>query len=99
MAIARALALNPEVLCFDEPTSALDPELTGEVLRVIRGLKQRGNTMIVVTHEMEFAKSVSDVVIYMCDGVIEEMGTPEDIFDHPRSEKLRTFLRGAQNRF
>ena len=99
VAIARALALNPEVLCFDEPTSALDPELTGEVLRVIRGLKQRGNTMIVVTHEMEFAKSVSDVVIYMCDGVIEEMGTPEDIFDHPRSEKLRTFLRGAQNRF
>jgi len=99
VAIARALALNPEVLCFDEPTSALDPELTGEVLRVIRGLKDRGNTMIVVTHEMEFAKSVSDVVIYMADGVIEEIGTPEELFDNPRSEKLRVFLRGAQEKF
>ena len=96
VAIARALALNPEVLCFDEPTSALDPELTGEVLRVIRGLKDRGNTMIVVTHEMEFAKSVSDVVIYMADGVIEEMGTPEEVFEYPRSEKTRAFLRGTQ---
>ena len=99
VAIARALALNPEVLCFDEPTSALDPELTGEVLRVIRQLKDRGNTMIVVTHEMEFAKSVSDVVIYMADGVIEEAGTPEEIFDNPRSEKLCAFLHGAQDRF
>ncbi|MBR5616737.1 MAG: amino acid ABC transporter ATP-binding protein [Oscillospiraceae bacterium] len=99
VAIARALALNPEVLCFDEPTSALDPELTGEVLRVIRSLKDRGNTMIVVTHEMEFAKSVSDVVIYMAEGVIEEMGTPEAIFDNPRSEKLRAFLHGAQEKF
>ena len=99
VAIARALALNPDVLCFDEPTSALDPELTGEVLRVIRGLKDQGNTMIVVTHEMEFAKSVSDVVIYMADGVIEEMGTPEEIFDNPRSEKLCAFLHGAQERF
>ena len=99
VAIARALALNPEVLCFDEPTSALDPELTGEVLRVIRGLKDRGNTMIVVTHEMEFAKSVSDVVIYMAEGVIEEMGTPEEVFGNPRSEKLRAFLRGAQEHF
>ena len=99
VAIARALALNPEVLCFDEPTSALDPELTGEVLRVIKGLKEQGNTMIVVTHEMEFAKSVSDVVIYMADGVIEESGTPEEIFDNPRSEKLCAFLHGAQDRF
>ena len=99
VAIARALALNPEVLCFDEPTSALDPELTGEVLRVIRGLKDRGNTMIVVTHEMEFAKSVSDVVLYMAEGVIEEMGTPEEVFGNPRSEKLRAFLRGAQEHF
>ena len=99
VAIARALALNPDILCFDEPTSALDPELTGEVLRVIRGLKDRGNTMIVVTHEMEFAKSVSDVVIYMADGVIEEAGTPEEIFDNPRSEKLRAFLHGAQEKF
>ena len=73
VAIARALAMNPQVLCFDEPTSALDPELTGEVLRVIRELKNTHSTMIVVTHEMEFAKSVADVVIYMADGVIEEM--------------------------
>ena len=99
VAIARALALNPEVLCFDEPTSALDPELTGEVLRVIRSLKERNTTMIVVTHEMEFAKSVADVVIYMAEGVIEETGTPEAVFDHPRSEKTRAFLRGAQERF
>ena len=99
VAIARALALDPEVLCFDEPTSALDPELTGEVLRAIRDLKDRGNTMIVVTHEMEFAKSVSDVVIYMADGVIVEMGTPEEIFDRPRSEKLRAFLRGTGEGF
>ena len=99
VAIARALALRPEILCFDEPTSALDPELTGEVLRVIRGLKNGGNTMIVVTHEMEFAKSVADVVIYMADGVIEEMGTPEEVFDHPKSEKTRAFLHGAQDKF
>ena len=98
VAIARALALNPQVLCFDEPTSALDPELTGEVLRVIRGLKNHDNTMIVVTHEMEFARSVADVVIYMADGVIEEMGTPEQVFDHPRSDKTRAFL-GAQDKF
>ena len=99
VAIARALALSPEILCFDEPTSALDPELTGEVLRVIRSLKNGGNTMIVVTHEMEFAKSVADVVIYMADGVIEEMGTPEEVFDHPKSEKTRAFLHGAQDKF
>ena len=99
VAIARALALQPEVLCFDEPTSALDPELTGEVLRVIRGLKDKNTTMIVVTHEMEFAKSVADVVIYMADGVIEEIGTPEEVFDHPKSEKTRAFVRGAQEVF
>ena len=99
VAIARALALNPQVLCFDEPTSALDPELTGEVLRVIRGLKDRDTTMIVVTHEMEFARSVADVVIYMADGVIEEMGTPEEVFDHPVSEKTRNFIRGTQQAF
>ena len=96
VAIARALALQPEILCFDEPTSALDPELTGEVLRVIRDLKTGGNTMIVVTHEMEFARSVADVVIYMADGVIEEMGPPEQIFENPQSEKTRSFLRGVQ---
>ena len=95
VAIARALALNPEVLCFDEPTSALDPELTGEVLRVIRGLKDGNRTMIVVTHEMAFAKQVADVVIYMADGVIAEMGTPEEVFDHPKSDKARAFLRSA----
>ena len=94
-AIARALALRPEVLCFDEPTSALDPELTGEVLRVIRGLKDGNRTMIVVTHEMAFAKQVADVVIYMADGVIAEMGTPEEVFDHPKSDKARAFLRSA----
>ena len=99
VAIARALALSPQVLCFDEPTSALDPELTGEVLRVIRGLKDKDNTMIVVTHEMEFARSVADVVIYMADGVIEEIGTPEEVFDHPQSEKTRSFIFGAQQAF
>ena len=99
VAIARALALHPQVLCFDEPTSALDPELTGEVLRVIRGLKGQDNTMIVVTHEMEFARSVADVVIYMADGVIEEMGTPEQVFDNPQSEKTRNFIRGAQESY
>ena len=99
VAIARALALQPDVLCFDEPTSALDPELTGEVLRVIRGLKGEKNTMIVVTHEMEFAKSVADVVIYMADGVIEEVGTPAQVFDNPQSEKTRAFIRGAQQNY
>ena len=75
----------------------MDPELTGEVLRVIRGLKSGDNTMIVVTHEMEFARSVADVVIYMADGVIEEMGTPEQVFGNPQSEKTKAFLRGAES--
>lgn len=92
VAIARALALKPDILCFDEPTSALDPELTGEVLRVIRDLKSGDSTMIVVTHEMEFARSVSDKVIFMADGVIEEMGTPEQVFDNPQSPKTKSFL-------
>ena len=99
VAIARALAMNPQVLCFDEPTSALDPELTGEVLRVIRELKNTHSTMIVVTHEMEFAKSVADVVIYMADGVIEEMGPPEQIFEHPQSEKTKAFLQTSLEEF
>ena len=99
VAIARALAMDPRILCFDEPTSALDPELTGEVLRVIRNLKDKNHTMIVVTHEMAFAKSVADVVIYMADGVIEEMGTPEDIFTTPRSQRMRAFIRGIQSEF
>ena len=92
VAIARALALSPLILCFDEPTSALDPELTGEVLKVIRALKDSDRTMIVVTHEMEFARNVSDVVIYMADGHIEEIGTPEQVFDAPKSEKTKAFL-------
>ena len=94
VAIARAWAMHPEILCFDEPTSALDPELTGEVLRVIKGLKGEDRTMIVVTHEMDFARSVADVVIYMSDGVIEEIGTPEEIFANPKSEKTKSFLQG-----
>ncbi|MBE6601061.1 MAG: amino acid ABC transporter ATP-binding protein [Ruminococcaceae bacterium] len=92
VAIARALALSPDILCFDEPTSALDPELTQEVLMVIKDLKNADSTMIVVTHEMEFAKSVSDQVIFMADGVIEEMGAPEELFDNPQSPKTRAFL-------
>lgn len=92
VAIARALALNPDILCFDEPTSALDPELTGEVLKVIKSLKSGDSTMIVVTHEMEFAKNVADKIIFMADGVIEEIGTPEEVFDNPKSEKTRSFL-------
>ncbi|MBQ4354983.1 MAG: amino acid ABC transporter ATP-binding protein [Clostridia bacterium] len=92
VAIARALAMSPDILCFDEPTSALDPELTGEVLRAIRELKTTGRTMIVVTHEMEFARGVADRVIYMADGVIEEQGTPEEVFGNPKSDKTKAFL-------
>ncbi len=92
VAIARALALEPDILCFDEPTSALDPELTGEVLKVIKGLKGKDSTMIIVTHEMEFAKNVSDKIIFMADGVIEEIGTPQEVFENPKSAKTRQFL-------
>ena len=92
VAIARALALSPKILCFDEPTSALDPELTSEVLKVIRSLKGDDRTMLIVTHEMEFAKNVSDKIIFMADGVVEEMGSPKDIFENPQSEKLKNFL-------
>ena len=92
VAIARALMLAPEILCFDEPTSALDPELTGEVLRVIRSLKDSERTMIIVTHEMEFARHVADKVIFMSDGIIEEEGTPEEVFENPQSEKTKAFL-------
>jgi polar amino acid transport system ATP-binding protein len=98
-AIARALAMKPEVLCFDEPTSALDPELTGEVLRTIRGLKEKNYTMIVVTHEMEFARNVADVIIYMADGIIEEMGTPEQIFTAPRSQRTARFIQASREGF
>ena len=92
VAIARALALEPKILFFDEPTSALDPELTEEVLKVIKSLKETGRTMVIVTHEMGFARNVSDKVIFMADGIIEEQGTPEDVFDNPKSEKTRSFL-------
>ena len=92
VAIARALTMKPEILCFDEPTSALDPELTGEVLKVIKELKDVGTTMIIVTHEMGFAKNVSDKIIFMADGIIEEMGTPEEVFEHPKSEKTKAFF-------
>ena len=92
VAIARSLCMNPEVLLFDEPTSALDPELTVEVLKVIKDLKNQGRTMIVVTHEMKFARNVADKIIYMADGVIEEMGTPQQLFENPQSEKTKSFL-------
>ena len=91
VAIARALAMKPNILCFDEPTSALDPELTGEVLKVIRSLAERKMTMIIVTHEMNFAHDVSDKIIFMDGGVIAEHGAP-DILDHPKSERLQAFL-------
>ena len=97
VAIARALAMDPICMLFDEPTSALDPEMINEVLDVMVQLAKEGMTMVVVTHEMEFARSVADVVIYMADGVIEEFGTPEEVFGNPRSEKTRNFLQGAQN--
>ena len=93
VAIARALALKPKILCFDEPTSALDPELTGEVLRVIQSLKSKERAMIIVTHEMQFAREISDKVIFMADGVIEECGTPQQIFENPQSEKTKNFLQ------
>lgn len=99
VAIARALMLNPNILCFDEPTSALDPELTGEVLKVIKNLKDEGSTMIVVTHEMEFAKNVSDKIMFMADGVAEEVGTPEQIYTNPQSEKTRAFLANSLEKF
>lgn len=93
VAIARALALSPDILCFDEPTSALDPELTGEVLEVIRDLKGKDRTMIIVTHEMNFAKNISDKVIFMSDGHVEEEGRPDEIFVRPKSEKTAHFLQ------
>ena len=92
VAIARALALDPDILCFDEPTSALDPELTGEVLRVIKSLKEQDRTMLIVTHEMEFAKNVADKIMYIADGLIEEYGTPEQVFNSPKSPKTKAFL-------
>ncbi len=98
VAIARALALQPKVLCFDEPTSALDPELTGEVLKVIRALKDEGRTMIIVTHEMGFAKNVSDKIVFMANGVIEEEGNPKQLMENPKSEKLKQFLANVNDK-
>lgn len=99
VAIARALALEPDILCFDEPTSALDPELTGEVLKVIKDLKTAGSTMIVVTHEMEFARNVADSVIFIANGIIEEYGTPDEVFGNPKSDKMRSFLNKSLETF
>ena len=97
VAIARALALNPDILCFDEPTSALDPELTGEVLNVIRSLASRKTTMIIVTHEMQFARQVADNVLFMDSGVVVEYGAPADVIDNPKNERTRKFLENYNN--
>ena len=94
VAIARALALKPDILCFDEPTSALDPELTGEVLKVIKSLADSNMTMIVVTHEMSFARDVANKIIFMDEGKILEEGSPEDIFENPKHERVREFIGG-----
>ena len=97
VAIARALALEPDILCFDEPTSALDPELTGEVLKVIRELAEKHTTMIIVTHEMQFARDVSDRILFMDGGLIVEQGPPEEVFDNPKTERMRQFLSRSAN--
>ena len=97
VAIARALSLNPDILCFDEPTSALDPELTGEVLKVIRGLAEKKTTMVIVTHEMQFAREVSDQVLFMDEGFVVEQGPPEDVFGNPQEERTKQFLERYSN--
>lgn len=96
VAICRALALNPEIMLFDEPTSALDPEITNEVLKVIKSLADQNMTMIIVTHEMAFARGVSDRIIFMDDGVIAEDGSPEDVFTNPKSKRLQEFLSNVR---
>lgn len=97
VSIARALALNPKVLFFDEPTSALDPELTGEILRVIKDLAKKHITMVIVTHEIDFAKNVADKIVFMSDGKIVESGTPEEVIDNPKNERTRMFLNKMIN--
>ncbi|MBR4232121.1 MAG: amino acid ABC transporter ATP-binding protein [Oscillospiraceae bacterium] len=97
VAIARALALKPDILCFDEPTSALDPELTGEVLKVIRGLAEKNTTMVIVTHEMQFARDVADNVLFMADGVVVEYGPPEEVFGNPKEGRTKQFLERYSN--
>ena len=98
VAIARALCMNPKLMLFDEPTSALDPEMVGEVLNVMKDLAKDGLTMIIVTHEMSFAKDVSDRVVFMDQGVIEEQGTPDALFNHPTSERTKEFLKAFTNK-
>lgn len=93
VAIARALCMNPEVLLFDEPTSALDPEMVGEVLDVMKELSNEGMTMVIVTHEMKFAKDISDLVVFIDNGVILEKGSSDDIFVHPKEERTKEFLK------
>ena len=97
VAIARALALQPDILCFDEPTSALDPELTGEVIKVMKELAEQKKTMVIVTHEMAFARDVSDQVIFMDDGCVVERGTPAEVFEYPKEERTRQFLMRYTN--
>ena len=92
VSIARALAMNPEILFFDEPTSALDPELTGEILKVIRDLAKEHMTMVIVTHEIGFARNVADRIVFMADGVIVEEGSPQEVIDNPRNERTKLFL-------
>ena len=96
--IARAIALNPKVILFDEPTSALDPELVGEVLEVMKNVAKMGITMVVVTHEMQFAREVADEVVFMADGVVVEKGSPEEIFEHPKNERTKQFLSRITNK-
>ncbi len=98
MAIARAIVTEPEVIFFDEPTSALDPELVGEVLGVMRNLASEGRTMLIVTHEMQFARNVANHVVFMDDGAVVEEGPPEEIFGAPREERTRKFLQSIMNR-
>ena len=93
MAIARALCMKPDIMLFDEPTSSLDPELTGEVLKTMRNLAEDHMTMVVVTHEMGFAREVATKVLFMADGYIQEQGAPEEIFGHPKNERLKSFLK------
>ena len=98
VAIARALAMDPEIILFDEPTSALDPEMVGEVLRVMKDLAAQGMTMVIVTHEMNFAKSIADQIVVLEDGRVIEKGTPEEIFDHPKQERTRSFVHMVYNK-